>query len=327
MNNRREFITILVGAAAWPLAARAQQPAMPVIGFLSSRSPDESAHLLDALRRGLAENGYIEGKNVAIEYRWALGQYDRLEAMATELVRHPVAVLMTGGGEPSALAAKAATTAIPIVFSAGGDPIKVGLVASLSRPGGNATGISNLSPALEAKRLGLLHELVPKAVSFGVLLNPNFPPAAVQLTDVQNAARMIGVQIQVFQASTDAEIEAAFEAIGRMGIAALSQAADPFFASRRVQMVALAERYMVPTMYQFREYAEVGGLVSYGIDLPDTYRQIGDYAGRILKGAKPADLPVQQPTKFNLVINTKTAKTLNLEIPDKLLALADEVIE
>ena len=232
--GRREFITLLGGgAAAWPLAAGAQQPAMPVIGFLSARSPDESAHLVDALQRGLAENGYVEGKNITIEYRWALGRYDRLPALAADLVRLPVAVLMTGGGEPSALAAKAATTTIPIVFSAGGDPVKEGLVSSLSRPGGNATGVSNLSPALEAKRLGLLHELVPRAVNLGVLLNPNFPPAVVQLTDVLEAARGIGVQIQVLRASTDGEIEAAFETIAQMRIAGLSQAADPFFATAR----------------------------------------------------------------------------------------------
>jgi putative ABC transport system substrate-binding protein len=324
--KRREFIALLGGAAAWPLAARAQQ-VMPVVGFLSARSPDESAHLVVALQRGLAENGYVEGKNITIEYRWALGRYDRLPALAADLVRLPVAVLMTGGGEPSALAAKAATTTIPIVFSAGGDPVKEGLVASLSRPGGNATGVSNLSPALEAKRLGLLHELVPKAVNLGVLLNPNFPPAVVQLADVLEAARGIGMQIQVLRASTDHEIEAAFETVAQMRIAGLSQPADPYFASRRVQMVALAARHAVPTIYQFHEYAEVGGLISYGIDLPDTYRQIGDYAGRILKGAKPADLPVQQPTKFDLVINVRTAKALGLDIPDKLLALANEVIE
>ena len=324
--RRREFIAGLGGAAAWPAMARAQQ-AIPVVGFLSSRSPDESAHLLAALRRGLAENGYVEGRNIAIEYRWALGQYSRLAELAEDIVRRPVIVLMTGGGEPSALAAKAATSTIPIVFSAGGDPVRAGLVTSFNRPGGNATGVSNLSPELEAKRLGMLYELVPKAANFGLLINPAFPLSAIQLNDAQTAAHAIGMRLDVFRASTNREIEAAFEAISQMRIAALSQAADPFFASRREQMVELAARYAVPTMYQFREYAEVGGLISYGVDLPDTYRQIGAYAGRILKGAKPSELPVVQPIKFELLINRKTARGLGLAIPDKLLALADEVIE
>jgi putative ABC transport system substrate-binding protein len=327
--ERRKFLATLGGAAAsWPLAARAQQqPAMPVVGFLSARSPEESAHLLTALRRGLAESGYVEGTNVTIEYRWAFGQYDRLPGLAAEIVRLPVAVLMSGGGEPAALAAKAATTAIPIVFSVGGDPVRAGLVASFNRPGGNATGVSNLSPGLEAKRLGLLHELVPKATTLGVLINPNFPLSVLQLGDVQQAARVIGVQTHIMRATTDREIDAAFDVIAQLRIAALSQAADPFFASRRVQLVTLAARHAVPTMYQFREYADVGGLVSYGIDLPDTYRQIGAYAGRILKGAKPGDLPVMQPTKFELVINLKTARALGIEVPPTLLARADEVIE
>jgi len=300
---------------------------MPVVGFLSARSPDESAHLLAALRRGLAESGYAEGKNLDIEYRWALGRYDQLPALAAELVHRSVTVIMTGGGEPAALAAKAATSTIPIVFSAGGDPVKAGLVVSLNRPGGNATGVSNLSPGLEAKRLGLLHELVPTATTLGFLINPNFPLAAAQLNDVQEAARAIGVHTRLFRASTDREIDAAFDEIAQLRIAALSQAADPFFASRRVQMVTLAARHAVPTMYQFREYTDVGGLVSYGIDLPDTYRQIGAYAGRILRGAKPDDLPVVQPIKFELAINLKTAKMLRLSIPDRVLAIADEVIE
>jgi ABC-type uncharacterized transport system substrate-binding protein len=326
--KRREFVTLLGGVAmSWPLAARGQQAALPVIGFLSSRSPDEGAHLLAALRRGLAESGYAEGKNVTIEYRWALGQYDRLPMLAAELVRQPVAVLVSVGGEPAAFAAKAATTTIPIVFSAGGDPVRSGLVTSFNRPGGNATGVSNLSPGLEAKRLGLLHELVPKATTLGVLINPNFPLAVGQLSDVQEAARAIGVQTHILRATTDREIDAAFEIVAQLRIAALSQAGDPFFASRRVQMVKLAARHAVPTMYHFREYADVGGLVSYGIDLPDTYRQIGAYAGRILKGAKPADLPVVQPTKFELVINLKTAKALGLEVPPTVCGRADEVIE
>jgi putative ABC transport system substrate-binding protein len=327
--RRREFITLIGGAVVtWPLAAHAQQPAMPAIGFLSPRSPDdESAHLMAAFRRGLAENGYVEGQNMTIEYRWALGQYDRLPAMAAELARRPVAVLVSPGGEPAALAAKAATSTIPIVFSTGGDPIKLGLVASYNRPGGNATGMSILSPALEAKRLGLLHELMPKAATLGVLINPNFPPAADQLSDVQTAARALGSQIHVLRASTDSEIDTAFETIVQHRIPALAVAADPFFITRRDKLVALAARHAVPTMYHYREFAAAGGLMSYGIDLSDVYRQIGIYAGRILKGTKPADLPVMQPTKFEFVINLKTAKALGRPIPAGLLSFADEVIE
>ena len=324
--KRREFITLLGSAAAWPLAAHAQQPAMPVIKFLSSRSPDDTANLVAAFRRGLADSGYIEGQTVTIEYKWALGQYDRLPAMAVELTRRPVAILVTTGGEPSALAAKTATSSIPIVFAMG-DPVKRGLAASFNRPGGNATGMSILSPDLEAKRLGLLHELVPQAVNLGVLLNPNFPPAQEQLDEVQEVARATGLQIHVFRASIDPEIDAAFEAVARLRVAALSVTSDPFFDTRRDKLIALAARDAVPTMYQFREYAVAGGLMSYGIDLPDVYRQVGTYAARILKGANPADLPVQQPTKFELVINLKTVRALGLNIPAGVLAIADEVIE
>jgi putative tryptophan/tyrosine transport system substrate-binding protein len=288
--RRREFITLIGCAAAWPLAARAQQQSgMPIIGYLSVRSNDN--YLVEALRRGLRETGYVEGQNVAIEYRWAMGQYDRMPAMAAELARLPLAVLVTAGGEPAALAAKAATSTIPIVFVIGGDPVKVGLVASYNLPGGNATGTSILTPTMEAKRLGLLHELVPQATRIAVLLNPNFPPFEGQERDVQEAGR------------------------------------DPFFDSRRDPLVALAARQMVPTLYHFREFAAAGGLVSYGIDISDSHRQMGIYVGQILKGAKPADLPVQQPTKFELIINLKTAKTLGIEIPPMLLARADEVIE
>jgi putative ABC transport system substrate-binding protein len=325
--RRREFITLLGGTAAtWPLAARAQQPATPVIGFLSSRSPDDTANELAAFGRGLAEGGYIEGQTVTIEYKWAFGQYDRLPAMAAELVRRPVAVLVATGGEPAALAAKTATSSIPIVFAMG-DPVKRGLAASLNRPGGNATGMSILSPDLEAKRLGLLHELVPRAVTLGALLNPNFPPAQDQLDEVQEVARAIGLQIHVLRASIDREIDAAFDSIAQLRIAALLVTTDPFFDTRRYKLIALAARHAVPTMYQFREYAVAGGLMSYGIDLPDVYRRVGTYAARILKGAKPADLPVQQPTKFELVINLNTAKALGLTVPPTLLARADEVIE
>jgi len=307
--------------------ARAQHPAMPVIGFLSSRSAGESAHLLAAFRRGLAENGFVEGQNVTIEYRWAQGEYDRLTAQAAELVHLPVAVLAATGGEPAALAAKASTATIPVVATFAADPVKQGLVGSLSRPGKNVTGISNLATTLEAKRLGLLHNLVPQAETIGVLLNPASSTAASQLRDLQEAARAIGLQLYVLRASTGDEIDAAFETVAKNHIPALSMAGDPFFNSRRAKLVALAERHAVPSMYSFRDYAVVGGLMSYGIDLPDVYRQIGVYVGQILKGAKPANMPVEQPTKFEFVINLKTAKALGLTIPAGLISFADEVIE
>jgi putative tryptophan/tyrosine transport system substrate-binding protein len=324
--KRREFISLLGGAAAWPLAARGQQSAMPVIGYLSARSPEDTTHLVAAFGRGLVENGYVEGQNVAIQYRWALGQVDRLPALAAELAGRSVAILVATGGESAALAAKAATSTIPIVFSTG-DPVKAGLVASYNRPGGNATGINLLTQTLEPKRLGLLHELVPQAATIGFLLNPDFPSAEEQSKDMQEAARAIGLQIHVLRANTDREIEAAFETVAQHRIAALAVAASPFFDTRRDTLVALAARHAVPTMYHFREFAAAGGLMSYGIDPIDAYRQVGVYAGRILKGAKPADLPVLQPTKFEFVINLKAAKALSLEIPARLLSFVDEVIE
>jgi putative tryptophan/tyrosine transport system substrate-binding protein len=326
--KRREFITLLGGAAAtWPLAASAQQPAVPVIGYLSARSPDESKHLVDAFRSGLQTVGYVEGQNVAIHFRWAEGQYDRLPAMAAELVREKVAVLATLGGEPSALAAKAATSTIPIVFSVGGDPVKQGLAASYNRPGGNATGVSLLTNPAEQKRLGLLHELVPQATTVGFLVNPTFPGSGSQISDVQEAARTLNLQVHILRASADREIESAFESVAPQNIQALAVGADGFFDSRRAKLVALAARHAVPTIYQFREFAVAGGLVSYGVDASDAYRLVGVYTGRVLKGEKPADLPVVQSIKFQLVINLRTAKTLGLSFPDKLLALADEVIE
>jgi putative tryptophan/tyrosine transport system substrate-binding protein len=326
--KRRELIALLGGAAAaWPLAARAQQPTRSVIGLLSVRSPDESAHLLRAFRGGLAQDGVIEGRNVAIEYRWAHGEYDQLPALAAELVHIPVAILVALGGEPAARAATAATATIPVVAVFSTDPVKSGLIASLSRPGGNVTGISNLSTAMEPKRLGLLHDLVPQAKAFGALLNPEFPTFADQLADIQAAAQTTGVEIHVFRAGTDHDIEAAFESITQQRIAALLVASDPFFNSRRDEIAALAARRGVPAMYGFRDYAVAGGLMSYGIDLPDTYRQAGVYAGHVLKGAKPADLPVLQPTKFEFVINLKAAKALGVKFSDNLLSLADEVIE
>jgi putative ABC transport system substrate-binding protein len=325
--KRREFITLLGGAAAWPFAAGAQQAAMPVIGYLSSRSPDDTTHLLAGFRQGLADGGFIEHQNVTIEYRWALGQYDHLPVLATELTRLPVVVVVSTGGEPAALAAKAATSTIPIVFGTGTDPVKAGLVASYNRPGGNATGINFQTADMEAKRLGLLHELMPQAKNIVFLYNPKFAAAEGQLHDVREAARTLGLQINALHASTDDEINAAFRTMVQQQTAALILAADPFFDTRRSQLVVLAAYNNLPAIYQFREYAVAGGLMSYGIDAVDAYRQIGIYAARILKGARPADLPVMQPTKYELVINLKTAKTLGLDVPDKLLARADEVIE
>jgi putative ABC transport system substrate-binding protein len=329
--KRREFITLLgSAAAAWPLAAPAQQRAMPVIGFLNTGAPDENADVVAAFRRGLAENGYAEGKNVTVEYRWGLGQYDRLPALSAELARWPVAVLAATGGDPAPLAAKAATRTIPVVGTFSSDPVERGLVASLNRPGGNVTGVSNLTSTLEPKRLGLLRELVPQAYTFGLLLNPNNPPAAIQLKNLQEAARALALQLHISQAGTDREIDAAFEGFAHphtYGIAALAVADDAFFDSRRDKIVAEAARYGLPAMYSFRDYAVAGGLMSYGIDRPDVYRQVGIYAGRILKGAKPADLPVTQPTKFEFVVNLKTAKALGLTVPPGLLVAADEVIE
>ena len=325
--KRRQFITLLGGAAvAWPMAARAQ-PAMPVVGFLSTRGRDESAHLAEAFRRGLTENGYTEGRNVAIEYRWADGRYDLLPVMATELVSRPVTVLAAAGGQPAALAAKNATATIPIVAAFNADPVAAGLVGSLSRPGGNVTGVSNLSTLLEPKRLSVLREVMRSAGTVGVLLNPTFPPSADQLKDIEQAAQGLGQPIDVLRASTDSEVEAAFGSIAERRIPALLVASDPFFNSRRDHLAMLAARAAVPTMYGFRDYVVVGGLLSYGIDLSDVYRQLGLYVGRVLKGAKSAELPVQQPTKFEFAINLKTARSLGLAVPPTLLAIADEVIE
>jgi putative ABC transport system substrate-binding protein len=325
--RRRNFISLLGGVAAWPIAAGAQQRAMPVIGYLSARSPADTADLVVAFRKGLGEQGFIEGQNVTIEFRWALGQYERLPAMAAELVRLPVTVLTATGGEPAAFAAKAATSTIPMVFAVGGDPVKEGLAASLSRPGGTTTGLTLLTNLLEPKRLGLLRELVPSAATIGFLVNPNFPPSESQIADVQDAARSINLQIHVLRANTDSEIDAAFETVLQQRIGALAVGAAPFFDTRREKLVSLAARHKVPTMYHFREFAEAGGLVSYGIDPKDVYRQVGVYTGQILKGTKPADLPVMQATKFEFVINLKTAKALGLDVPPGLSARADEVLE
>jgi putative ABC transport system substrate-binding protein len=329
--RRREFLAALGGATAvWPRAAWAQRPAVPVVGFLSTASADESAHMVAAFRRGLAEGGYAEGKNVTVEYRWAQGQYDRLPAQAEELARRHVAVLVATGGDPAPLAAKTVTATIPVVGTFSSDPVERGLVGSLNRPGGNITGVSTLTSTLEPKRLALLRELAPQTYIFGVLLNPNNPPAATQLRDLEETARSLVLQLHVARASTDAEIDSVFEFNAQHGtyrIAALIVADDPLFNSRRDKIVALAARYHVPAMYSHRDYAVAGGLMSYGIDLSDVYRQVGIYSGRILKGAKPADLPVTQPTKFQFVINLKAAKALGLKLTDNLLSLADEIIQ
>jgi putative ABC transport system substrate-binding protein len=326
-HRRREFITLLGGAAAaWPLAARAQQPAMPIIGLLDSRSPDGMTDRLRAFREGLKDSGYVERENVAIEYRWAENQLDRLPELAAELVRRQVAVIAATSTNP-AFAAKAATTTTPIVFVVGEDPVRLGLVASLARPGGNLTGINILSGELTAKRLNLLREMVPGAARIAVLVNPANVMTENALRDVAAAARVMGLQIQVLNASTSGEIDAAFATFVRERPDAVFVGLDVFFISRRAQLVNLASRHALPATYHLREFAEAGGLMSYGTNIVDTFRQAGVYAGRILKGAKPADLPVVQSTKFELVINAWTARMLGLAVPPTLLSTADEVIE
>jgi putative ABC transport system substrate-binding protein len=325
--RRRDFITFLAGGITMrPLAAHAQQKAMPVIGFLSSLSPGPSAPFTAAFLEGLSETGYVDGKNVAIEYRWAEENYDRLPALAADLVGHKVDVIVTVGGGVVALAAKNATSTIPIVFS-GGDPVALGLVASFARPGGNLTGFSILTGELSPKRLALLSELVPQAKVIALLVNPNRPIAKRIIGDVQEAARAKGVQLSVLNASTEGEIAAAFAALVQLQAGALVVGNDPFFNNRREHLVALASRHAVPAIYEWREFAVAGGLISYGTSLTSVYRQHGGYTGKILKGAKPADLPVQQPTTFELVVNLKTAAALGLTVPQSLLARADEVIE
>jgi putative ABC transport system substrate-binding protein len=326
--RRREFITLLGGAAAWPLAARAQQPAMPVVGYLGSSSPAAETPFVAAFVQGLKEAGYVEGRNVAIEYRWAEGQNDRLPALAAELARRQVTVIATPGSTPGALAAKAATTTIPIVFETGVDPVAAGLIHTLSRPGGNVTGVTTMSVEIGPKRLELLHELVPTATVIALLINPTNPVLAEALSrDAQAAARALGLQVHVLHASTEGEIEAAFAALLKLRAGGLVIGADQFFNSRSEQLAALAFRHAVPAIYQYREFTTAGGLGSYGGSLTDACRLAGVYAGRILNGEKPEDLPVQQVTKVELIINLNTAKALGITVPLALLTRADEVIE
>jgi putative ABC transport system substrate-binding protein len=325
--RRRNFLSVLSGAAAWPLSARAQQPAMPLIGFLSSRSPGESSGMVAGFRQGLSEAGFVEGRNLAIAFRWAEGRYEQLPPLAAELVGLQVRVIVTQGGTPSALAAKAATSTIPIVFTSVTDPVGTGLVASFNRPSGNVTGISLFTAAIEAKRLELLHEMVPKATVVGLLVNPNSPIAETNTRATEAAARALQLELHVLRAGNEQEIDAAFEGLVRHRVAAFAVSADAFFSTRRDQLVRLAARYALPAIYEFRDFVAAGGLMSYGASFADNNRKAGVYAGRILKGDKPADLPVEQPTKFELAINLRAAKALGLDVPPTLLARADEVIE
>jgi putative ABC transport system substrate-binding protein len=325
--RRRKFITLLGGAAAWPLAARAQQPAMPVIGYLNAGTPAPTGFPVAAFRQGLSEAGFVEGRNVAIEYRWAEGHYDRLPALAADLVRSRVAVIAATGSPAAGLAAKTATTSIPIVFSSGSNPVKLGLVSSLSRPDGNLTGVNLYSAELITKQLDLLHELLPQAGNVAVLVNPAAPYVVLEAEDARAAVRAHGQKLEIMQASTQRDIDASFAAIAQKRIDAVLIATDLLFTQNSDQIVALAARHAVPVMHYLREYAAAGGLISYGTSFSEGYRQVGVYTGRILKGAKPGDLPVVQPTKFDLVINLKTAKALGLTVPPQLLGRADEIIE
>jgi putative ABC transport system substrate-binding protein len=326
--NRRAVITALGGAAAaWPLAARAQQPNVPAIGFLSARSPAEATSDLAAFRQGLGETGYFEGKNVTIEYRWAEGHYDRLPALAEELVRRRVVVIAATGGEPSPLAAKSATATLPIVFTIGSDPVEMGLVASLGRPGGNLTGTTIMGVELGPKRLDLLRQLVPTALRIAILANPKFPTASAEVREIEDAARTLAIEINLQNATTESEIDKAFADLVQQRSDALIIGTDPFLFGQRDQLARLAARHAIPTMYFLREFVEAGGLLSYGPDIRRSYRQAGVYIGYILGGTKPSELPILRPTSFLLTINLKTAKALGLALPATLLALADEVIE
>jgi putative tryptophan/tyrosine transport system substrate-binding protein len=325
--RRRKFLGALGGAAAaWPLATRAQQPAMPVVGFMNAGTPEATMGLVAAFRHGLSELGYIEGQNVTIEYRWAGGHYDRLSALAANLVRRPVAVI-AATSTPAALAATAATRTIPIVFETAGDPVKLGLVASLNRPDRNITGVTQLSSELVSKRLGLLKEMIPTVKVIGLLVNPTDPRAESQASDMQQAAQALGLQIHIVNASTEGEINTAFATLAQLGADALFVGTGELFRRRPEQFAALAARQKLPAIYQYRQFVAAGGLISYGASITDAYRLAGTYTGRILKGAKPAELPVLEPTKFEMVINLKTARALGLDVPAKVLALADDIIE
>ena len=326
--RRRDFIVLLAGAAAaWPLTARAQRQSIPTIGFLSTRSSGEAASETAAFRQGLKEIGIVEGENVALDFRWANLQYDRLPALAADLIRNRVTVIAAVGGIHSGLAVKAATSTIPVVFVSAGDPVDFGLVSSLSQPGGNITGISMVTVALAPKRLELLHESVPPSGAIAMLVNPTSPYLGPETKDVQAAGRALGRKVRIFNARAEREIDTAFATLVQQRAAAVLVSGDPFFDSQRDRLVALAARHAVPAIYQWREFATIGGLMSYGSSITDAYRQAGVYTGRILKGAKPADLPVLQPTKYELVINLKTAKTLGLAIPPSVLLRADEIIQ
>jgi ABC-type uncharacterized transport system substrate-binding protein len=326
--KRREFITLAGGAAVtWPFVAHAQPRSMPVIGFLSGRAPEESAHLVESYRRALKEGGFVEDQNALIEFRWARGDYGRLPALAADLVSRNVAAISALGGDPSALAAKAATATIPIIFSFGGDPVRAGLVASFNRPGGNATGISTSVNMIEAKRLGLLRELAPGVTLIGALVNSTYAPAVRQARDLEEAAGALGQRLVVVKASADDELESAFDILAREGVGALIVGADPYFDIRRDHIVTLAAERRLPTIYHFREYAIAGGVMSYGQNFVELYRQVGLYTAKVVNGAKPADLPVQQIDKFELIINLKAAKAQGIAISANLLSLADEVID
>lgn len=325
--RRREFILLIGSATAWPFAAAAQQRAVPVVGFMSGRAPDDSAHLVAAFQQGLAETGFVEGQTVAIEFRWAHGDYNRLPALAADLASRKVTVLVGVGGDVSAVAATKATKTIPVVFGMGGDPVKAGIVASFNRPGGNATGYTLWTSEMESKRLGLLRELVPGVRLIGVLVNPQFPPTERELEDLEPAAKAVSQQLFVARADNDAELDAALASFAQQGVGAFLVTTAPFFDTRHDRIIGFAAQNRLPAVYQFREYAAAGGLMSYGPNIVESYGNAGVYVGRILKGEKPADLPVLQPTKFDFVINLKTAKALELTVPPALLAEAGEVIE
>jgi putative ABC transport system substrate-binding protein len=326
--RRREFIRLLAGAGvAWPIASQAQQPAGPVIGYLSGRSPEDTVDELAAFQKGLSEGGFVSGGNVTIEYRWARGDYSRLAVLAAELVQRRVTVVAATGGENSARAAMQATATIPVVFALGADPVELGLVQSLNRPGGNATGTTILLGDMDQKRFGILQRTIPGIVRFGALVNPNYPPSADQIRDLEKAATDLGRQVFVAKASNDAELDAAFAALLHEQVGALLVASDPYFDTRRSRIIAFVAQNRLPAIYQFRAYAVEGGLISYGPSITDAYRQVGLYVARVLKGERPADLPILRPTKFDFVVNLKTAKSLGLTIPPTLVAQADEVIE